>query len=221
MNFSTIIKTSLLVIKINKCAQFGPPNSYSRQPTKSLLKFANTANIPISIEKENTTLQAPPGNGKDNSKSIKEKEKVILVGDSIVSGVNGKGLSTDKFTTVVRDIPGATSDDMVHHTIPFAEENPKKLTVHAGTNDIYINIDTIGSYEKIYNYVKANANKTELIFSEICCRGHRKGVMNEVKTLNKKIEEFCKSKNLALIRHSDVNRNCLAIKKLHLHEKGI
>ena len=116
------------------------------------------------------------------------------------------GLSTDKFTTVVRDIPGATSDDMVHHTIPFAEKNPKKLIVHAGTNDIYRNIDTIGNYEKIYNYVKANASKTELIFSEICCRGDRKGVMNEVKTLNKKIEEFCKSKNLALIRHSDVNQ---------------
>ena len=43
--------------------------------------------------------------------------------------------------------------------------------------------------------------------------------MNEVKTLNKKIEEFCKSKNLALI--SDVNQNCLANKKLHLHKKGI
>ena len=53
---------------------------------------------------ESTTLQAPPGNGKENSKSIKVKEKAILVGDSIVSGVNGKGLFTDKFTTVVRDI---------------------------------------------------------------------------------------------------------------------
>ena len=42
---------------------------------------------------------------------------------------------------------------MVHHTIPFAEKNPKKLTVHADTNDIYSNIDTIGNYEKIYNYV--------------------------------------------------------------------
>ena len=83
-------------------------------------------------------MQAPPGNGKDNSKSIKEKEKVILVGDSIVSGVNGKGLPIDKFTTVVLDIPGATSDDIVHHTIPFAEKNPKKLIVLAGTNDIEI-----------------------------------------------------------------------------------
>ena len=69
--------------------------------------------------------------------------------------------------------------------------------------------------------MKANANKTELIFLEICRRGDRKLVMNEMKTLNKKIEEFCKSKNLALIRHSDVNQNCLEKKKLHLHEKGI
>ena len=68
---------------------------------------------------------------------------------------------------------------------------------------------------------KQMRGKTELIFSEICCRGDRKGVMDEVKTLTKKIEEFCKSKNLALIRHSDVNQNCLEKKKLHLHEKGI
>ena len=101
-----------------------------------------------------------------NSKSTKVKEKVILVGDSIVSGVNGKGLSTDKFTTVFRDIPGATSDDMVHHTILFTEKNPKKLIVHACTNDIYRNIDTIGNYEKTYNYVKGNASKTGLIFQK-------------------------------------------------------
>ena len=91
------------------------------------------------------------------------------------------GLSTDKFTTVVRDIPGATSDDMGHHTIPFAEKNPKKLIVRPGTNDIYSNIDTIGNYEKIHYYVKTNANETKLIFSQTCCRGDRKGLMNEVK----------------------------------------
>ena len=45
--------------------------------------------------------------------------------------------------------------------------------------------------------------------------------MNEVKTLDKKIEKFYKSKSLALNRHSDVNQNCLAKKKLHLHENGI
>ena len=45
--------------------------------------------------------------------------------------------------------------------------------------------------------------------------------MNEVKALNKNFEEFCKSKNLALIRHSDANQNCMVKKKLDLHGKGI
>ena len=34
--------------------------------------------------------------------------------------------------------------------------------------------------------------------------------MNEVKGLNKKVEEFCKSKNLALIRHIDVIKRVTA-----------
>ena len=57
--------------------------------------------------------------------------------------------------------------------------------------------------------------RPNLFFSEICSRADRKGVMNQVKALNKKIEDFCKSKNLALIIHSDSNKNCLPKKKLH------
>ena len=63
--------------------------------------------------------------------------------------------------------------------------------------------------------------KRNLFFQKFVAEEVKKGVINEVKALNKKVEEFCKSKNLALIRHSDVNQNCLAKKKLHLHEKGI
>ena len=92
-------------------------------------------------------MEVPPGNGK-NIKFIKVKEKVTLVGDRIVCGVNGEGVSTDNFTTVVRDIPGATSDDTAHHTIPFAEKNPTKLILHAGTNDIYSNITPLETAKK-------------------------------------------------------------------------
>ena len=69
--------------------------------------------------------------------------------------------------------------------------------------------------------MKTNASKTEFIFKVNCSRGDSKGVMNKVKELNKKIEEFCKKKkNLALIRHSDVNQNWQK-KILHLHETRI
>ena len=152
----------------NEFQQFDPPNSFTREPSKSILQSANTTNVSIKIGNENTDLKALTGNGKVNTK---KSIKIVLVGDSIVSGIKEKGLSTNKFTTVVRNIPGATSEDMVHHTVPFAEKNSKNLTIHAGTNDIYSNIDTIGNYEKIYKCVKTNASKTDHIFLEICCRG--------------------------------------------------
>ena len=55
-------------------------------------------------------------------------------------------------------------------------------------------------------------------FSEICLKGDRQGLMNEVKAL---IDVFGKSKNLAQIGHNDVNQNYPTQKKLHLDEKGI
>ena len=54
--------------------------------------------------------------------------------------------------------------------------------------------------------------KQNLFFQKFVAEEVKKGVINEVKALNKKVEEFCKIKNLALIRHSDVNQNCLAKK---------
>ena len=41
--------------------------------------------MPMSIEKENTTLQAPPGNRKENSKSIKVKEKKLSLLETVLS----------------------------------------------------------------------------------------------------------------------------------------
>ena len=115
------------------------------------------------IGKEIAVMEIPLGNWKEKEVKEKVKEKVILVRGNIVSGVNGKSLSMLKFTTVVCNIPGATSNDMVHHIISFAEKIPKKLIAYTSTNDTYSNIDTIWNYEKIYNYVKTNSSKTELI----------------------------------------------------------
>ena len=108
-------------------------------------------------------MEIPLGNWKEKELKEKVKEKVILVRDNIVSGVNGKSLSMFKLTTVVCNIPGATSNDMSHHTISFAKKNLKKLIAYTSTNDTYSNIDTIWNYEKIYSSVKTNSSKTELV----------------------------------------------------------
>ena len=63
-----------------RCDEFqqsDPPNSFTREPSKSLLKSVNTTNVPIIIE--STELKAPTGNEKVNTKSIKAKKKLSLL----------------------------------------------------------------------------------------------------------------------------------------------
>ena len=62
--------------------------------------------------------------------------------------------------------------------------------------------------------------KRNLFFQKFVAGEIKIGVMNEVKALNKKVEELCKSKNLALIRQLCQSK-LSDKKKLHLHEKGI
>ena len=50
---------------------------------------------------------------------MKEKDKLIIVGDSIVSGLNETVVSTEKLETIVRYILGATTQGMVHHAMLF------------------------------------------------------------------------------------------------------
>ena len=165
---------------------FDPPNSSSRQPSKSPLKSATTKYF---LGKENTAMEVPPVNGKENTKSIKVTEKITHVRDS----VNEKGLSTDKFTSIFCDIPRVTSDDMVHHAISCAEKNPKKLIVHAGINNIYSNKEITANCKKKMQLCEKKSSKTELIFSKTCSRGDRKDVINEERALKKRLRSFVRS----------------------------
>ena len=63
---------------------------------------------------------------------------------------------------------------MVHHIIPFAEKNLKKRNVHAGTNDIYSYIDTIGTTKKYIIMWKQMPIKQKLIFEKLFAGGVEK-----------------------------------------------
>ena len=65
--------------RCNEFQQFDPPNYFTREPPKSLLKSANTTNVLITVGNENTALKAPTGNEKVSTKSVKAKEKLSLL----------------------------------------------------------------------------------------------------------------------------------------------
>ena len=66
-----------------------------------------------------------------------------MVGDSILNGINKKGLSKKRHIVKVRSHPGATSEDLVDHIKPVARRKPDMVILHVGTNDISNDVKTL------------------------------------------------------------------------------
>ena len=94
------------------------------------------------------------------------------------------------------------------------------MILHAGTNDLTKESNTIENLATIYNYMKTNYKDTDLIISEVTVRKDSKNMPNKVKEINKKIKEFCTAKNVLLINHDNIEEECLGKRKLHLNRKG-
>ena len=79
--------------------------------------------------------------GKETSLNEHAKEKthvkfvqnIVVCGDSIVNGLDSKGLSNKEMKTVVRSFPGATSRDMVDFIKPHIKSEPDVFILHVDT----------------------------------------------------------------------------------------
>ena len=59
----------------------------------------------------------------------------LIVGDSILTGIDEKRLSRNNQVVKVRDFRGATIDDLKHHLVPLLKKKPEHIILHIGTND--------------------------------------------------------------------------------------
>ena len=66
---------------------------------------------------------------------IPPKEKNIVGGNSLLKGINERGLSKD-FNVKVNSIPGGTSETVLEKIEELVKCKPSNLIVHAGTNGL-------------------------------------------------------------------------------------
>ena len=83
-----------------------------------------------------------------------KKRKIIIVGDSLLNGINEKGLSKNH-SVKVNNIPGETSDGILDNLDDFLKNKPDGLIVRACTKR-----------ENLLNNVKKNLKASEETFSE-------------------------------------------------------
>ena len=70
----------------------------------------------------------------DSSSGENQRKRVFVLGDSIINGIEEKGLSK-KHNVRLRKFPGDSTEDLLDHVKPVARKKPDLIVIHFGTND--------------------------------------------------------------------------------------
>ena len=156
---------------------------------------------------------------KRKNKSIpKEKKSVFVVGDSMIKNITGSGISRNH-SVKIRSHPGATTMDMFDYIKPELRQNPDRIILHCGTNDLTNDVNTTKKIKKLIKEIKENFTSTELVISGIIQR-YDQNFNEDIERINEKLRKLCVSKGLTFIDNKNINEGCLNRGKLHLNRRG-
>ena len=69
-------------------------------------------------------------------RDILNKNVVSIIGGSILSGIDERGLSNKYFKVRVKNHPGATTEDVCDHLKLEIRKKPDVVIIHAGADDL-------------------------------------------------------------------------------------
>ena len=79
----------------------------------------------------------------------RKKIRVEILGDSMLNGVQEKGLNKNADINIkIRKYPGASSTDILDHIRPTLRKEPDQIRIHAGTNDLTNNHNYLNNVKK-------------------------------------------------------------------------
>ncbi|CAB4040800.1 Transposon Ty3-G Gag-Pol poly [Paramuricea clavata] len=190
--------------KVNRKAKRNNNNSQDQAQTKNDDKAADAE-----------------GHGVNQDESSK-KRSVVLIGDSMIKNIQGWKLSTKDKHVVARTFPGSTVEDMSDYCKPFTRQNPEKIILHVGTNNV-VNDTPTNVATKITNLakkIKKDLPSTKIAISGLICRKDEK-LNNNIKQVNDVLKKSCNSNNWKLISNHNIGNDMINGSGVHLNRKGV
>ena len=147
------------------------------------------------------------------------KKRICLIGDSIINGIQEKGLSS-RHNTRIRRCPSDTTKDLVDHIKPIARKRPDLVLIHFGTNDITKSVNTEEYMQKVIDYLHKESPNTDSVVTLCTRKFDQPSHDKKIAGCNNVLKGICARNNLQYIDNSSIDESCLGIKKLHLNRKG-
>ena len=94
-----------------------------------------------------------------------DRKKVIILGDSLLNGINEKVLSK-KHNVKIANKPGATSERLLLEELDnLIKYQPGSVIIHAGTNDLTNGIKMLINAKKTFKELTAKLPKVKIVSS--------------------------------------------------------
>ena len=116
----------------------------------------------------------------------------------MLNNINSCGLSKSNKVSV-SNFPGATSEDILDEIEDTPKTHPDTLIVHARTNDLTKNINTLRSVKKFCEKAKRTSPDTKIVFSNIIHQKDRRNTNKQRMDTNARLKNFCNQKNIPLM----------------------
>ena len=119
----------------------------------------------------------------------------------------------------VKSFSGATTDCMNSHACPTIKQNPKRIILHCGTNDLRSQASAENIAEEIIKLATAMKNEENDVFlSGLTARGDRWNV--KVCDVNRFLTRRSQEEDFKFIDNSNITPDHLNRSLLHLNPEG-
>jgi lysophospholipase L1-like esterase len=192
------------------CASNDPEESQTPDQNNMDIEITATPNKPSTSTQNLTT--------KPNNES-----PILIIGDSIIKHIDPRKIS--KRRVIKRTFPGKTANDIKAEIKSIKVDSPPShIIVHAGTNDIPVDLDNncIKSIKNIWSLassIKERFPGSKIGISSIAVRDDA-DLTDQISTVNKQLQELCVKNGFDFINNSSVDNTCLNGSQLHLNAKG-
>ena len=101
-----------------------------------------------------------------DDETVWKKRKILITGDSILSGVRESKMSKRRLIKV-RYFPGARIPYMFFSLVPLLHKKPDKMILHIGTNDstFYSATETVEKIGKLKKYILEQLTTVKSVIS--------------------------------------------------------
>lgn len=192
------------------------PEARQHQVTARELNTTSKAGKTTVLETE----QSKDKVGSRIHKDGKSKPNILLIGDSMIKGINPHKLSKSSVRKLT--YPGKRAEEIANEVLSaHLHSRPTEVILQAGTNNLITDSskECFDNIQVLSSRIKSKFKEARIAISSLITR-EDVDVALKIQETNELLKEFCLKEGYTYIENGNIDATCLNGSQLHLNAKG-